>query len=278
MLPSFILVLREGLEAALIIGILFATLRQLDRSHQGRALWIGVITAFVASFVGGIAIFVTIRAFEGPVEIIFEGSAYLLAVIVLTSVTFWMQKHSRTLKQEITTQIQSAGSGLALGLVAFTAVGREGIETALFLVASAFQTDAGLLIAGGLLGLLASIVLAFGVYRFGYRLNYRFFFLLMGSLLIIFAAGLLSNSIHEWQELGVLPIGANTVWDLSGLLSRESEFGLLLKGLLGYTDQPSLLQVIAYASYLMVAGGLFYWKSSLPKAEEARARTAPSSI
>jgi high-affinity iron transporter len=264
MLPSFILVFREGLEATLLISILFAALRQLKLQHQARAVWIGVIAAIVAALIGGIVIFLTIREFEGTAEQIFEAAAYLLAVAILTYVTFWMQRHSRTMKSEISAKMSGASSGFALAVLAFTSVGREAVETALFLVASAFETQAWLLIAGGLLGLLAAITLSYLIYRLGYRLNYRVFFLIMGILLIFFAAGLLINGVHELEELGVFPFSSVQAYDLSGILSRKSELGSLLKGIVGYYDTPSILQLVTYWGYLLIAGGLFLFISRKP--------------
>src|SRR5438105_4496208 len=116
-IPTFVLYLREGIEACLIVSILLAALRQLGQTQQVRAVWAGVGLAVLGSIAGGVAVFVTIREFSGPVESIFEGLMLLAAVVVLTSVTFWMQAHSRTLKKEITAKANSAGSGFALGLL-----------------------------------------------------------------------------------------------------------------------------------------------------------------
>ena len=149
MIAAFVLFLREGLEASLIVSILFAALRQLGQTQHMRAVWTGVALAVLGSLVGGIVVYATVREFGNlSFEPIFEAATFLAAVVLLTTMTFWMQQHSRTLKKEITSKAATAGSGVALGLLAFTTVGREGIETAVFMVAFAFQTNAVLLLLG----------------------------------------------------------------------------------------------------------------------------------
>src|SRR5207237_7018317 len=139
---------------SLIVSILFAALRQLGQVHQARAVWTGVILAVLASLLGGIALYVTIHEYIGSTfQAIFETITYLLAVVLLTTMTFWMQKNSRSMKREITVRASAAGSGFALGLLAFTTVGREGLESAFFTLAFAFQTNAALLLPGALLGM-----------------------------------------------------------------------------------------------------------------------------
>src|SRR5438270_2156862 len=200
MVAAFVLFLREGLEASLIVSILFAALRQLGQTQRFRAVWTGVIVAVLASLLGGIVLYVTIQEYVGSTfQTIFETITYLLAVVLLTSMTFWMQQHSRSLKREITAKASAAGSGLALGLVAFSTVGREGLETGVFTLAFAFQTNGVVLLFGALLGLLASLGLSFLIYRLGYRLDFRIFFRVMGILLIFFAAGLLADAVQNMQ-------------------------------------------------------------------------------
>src|ERR1700680_1697418 len=157
MVAAFVLFLREGLEASLIVSILFAALRQLGQTQRFRAIWTGVIVAVLASLLGGIVLYVTIQEYVGSTfQTIFETITYLLAVVLLTTMTFWMQKHSRTMKREIIAKAGLAGSGLALALLAFSTVGREGLETAVFTLAFAFQTNGALLLLGASLGLLTS--------------------------------------------------------------------------------------------------------------------------
>src|SRR5712692_7186465 len=214
MVATFVLFLREGLEASMIVSILFAVIRQLGQTQQARAIWIGVALAILGSLLAGIVIYVTVHTYVGSTfQTIFETVTYLLAVILLTTMTFWMQKHSRSLKKEITIKASAASSGFALGLLAFTTVGREGLESAVFTLAFAFQTNGILLLLGALLGLLASVVLCVLIYRLGYRLDYRVFFRMMGILLLIFAAGLLGDAVQNMQSLGWLPLGTTALWN-----------------------------------------------------------------
>jgi high-affinity iron transporter len=274
MVQAFVLFLREGLEASLIVSILFAALRQLGQLHQMRAVWTGVLLAVLGSLAGGAAVYAFAREYDGSTfQTVFETITYLVAVVLLTTMTFWMQVHSRTLKKEITVKASAASSGFALGLLAFTSVGREGLESAFFTVAFAFQTQGILLILGGALGILTSVVLCFMIYRLGYRLDYRVFFRIMGILLLFFAAGLLGNAILNLQELGVLHIGTATLWNTGHFLSEENPIGDLLHGLVGYTPEPTILQMLTYVVYLAVAGGCFWWLTR----KTPLVRPAPSS-
>jgi len=267
MLATYVLFLREGLEASLIVSILFAVIRQLGQARQARAIWTGVGLAVVGSILSAVLIFTLVHSYVDTIgQTIFETCTYLLAVLLLTTMTFWMQKHSRSLKQEITRKAAAAGSGFALGLLAFTFVGREGIETAFFTLAFAFQTNGWLLLLGGLLGILSSLVLCIFIYRLGYRLNYRVFFRVMGILLLFFAAGLLADAVQNMQELGWITFGLTPLWNTAHILSEDSTVGDILHSLLGYAEAPTILQATLYMLFLMVSGGLFAWMTRKPLA------------
>lgn len=258
MLAAFVLFLREGLEASLIVSMLLAALRQLGQMHKARAVWLGVGLALLAALAGGIALYITIHDYVGSTfQTIFETITYLLAVVLLTSMTFWMQKHSRSMKREIAAKASIAGSGLALFLLAFSTVGREALETAVFMLAFAFQTSGPLLLLGASLGLLASVGLCVFIYRLGYRLDYRLFFRVMGILLLIFAAGLLGDAIQNMQQLGWLSIGTTPLWNTAHILSEDSTLGDILHTFVGYAEAPTILQSIFYAAYILIAGGIF---------------------
>ncbi len=274
MLAAFVLFLREGLEASLIVSILFAALRQLGQMHKARAVWTGVILAVLCALLGGILLYITIRTYDGSTfQTVFETITYLIAVVLLTTMTFWMQKHSRSLKKEIVAQASAAGSGFALGLLAFTTVGREGLETAVFTLAFAFQTNGLLLLIGALLGLIAAMGLSFLIYRLGYRLDFRIFFRVMGILLLIFAAGLLGDAVQNMQQLGWLPFGTTPLWNTAHILSEDSTIGDILHTFLGYAEAPTVLQGLLYAAYLIVAGSFFAWLTRKPHMR----KPAPSS-
>ncbi len=265
MIATFVLFLREGLEASLIVSILFAALRQLGQMQKARAVWIGVGLAIAGSLLGGFALYFTIHNYAGSTfQTIFETITYLLAVILLTTMTFWMQKHSRSMKREITAKMSTAGSGFALGLLAFSTVGREGVETAVFTLAFAFKTNATLLLLGAFLGLLASVSLCVLIYRLGYRLDFRIFFRVMGILLLFFAAGLLGDAIQNMQQLGWLSIGTAPLWNTAHILPEDSTVGDILHTFLGYAEAPTVLQSLFYTSYLLIVGSIFFRMTRKP--------------
>jgi high-affinity iron transporter len=276
MLAAFILFLREGLEASLIVSMLLAALRQLDQMKYARAVWIGVGAALLFALLSGVLLFTIVHAYANTVEqTIFETATYVVAVVLLTGMTFWMQSHSRTLKSEITAKARVASSGLAFGLLAYTFVGREGVETAFFTLAFAFQTNGWLLLLGGLLGLLASVALCVGVYRLGYRLNYRVFFRVMGLLLLFFAAGLLADAVQNVQELGWVTFGTTPLWNTGHLLAENSTLGDLLHSFVGYAEAPSVLQLTFYVVFLLVVGGFFFW---ITRKSSKAVKIVPSSV
>src|SRR5947209_980390 len=278
MVATFVLFLREGLEASLIVSLLLAALRQLGQANQARAVWVGVGLAVLGSLLGGLTLYVTVREYAGTTfQTAFETITYLVAVVLLTTMTFWMQRHSRNLKKELVAKASSATSGFALGLLAFTTVGREGLESAFFTLAFAFQTNAILLLGGALLGMLAAIGLCFLIYRLGYRLDYRLFFRVMGIFLLFFAAGLLGDAIQNMQQLGWIPFGTMPLWNTSHILSEDSVVGDLLHGIVGYAQEPTLLQGILYTTYLVIIGGIFVWMTRKPTAQPPRS-TASKTI
>lgn len=259
MVAAFVLFLREGLEASLIVSLLFAALRQLGMTHQARAVWIGVGLAVLGSLLGGLALYITIRNYAGSTfQSIFETITYLIAVVLLTTMTFWMQSHSRSMKKEFVAKASAASSGFALGLLAFSTVGREGLETAVFMLAFAFQTSGPLLLIGAALGLLVSIGLCVMIYRLGYRLDYRLFFRVMGIVLLFFAAGLLGDAIQNMQALNWITIGTTPLWNTAHILSEDSTLGDILHTFLGYAESPTVLQSMVYTIYLLIAGGIFF--------------------
>lgn len=275
MVAAFVLFLREGLEASLIVSILCAVLRQLGLTRHMRAVWIGVGLAAAGSLVGGVALYATVRNYDGSTfQTVFETVTYLAAVVLLTAMTFWMQTHSRTLKREIAEKASSAGSGFALGLLAFTTVGREGLESAVFTLAFAFQTNGLLLLLGAALGILAAVALCFMIYRLGYRLDFRVFFRVMGILLLIFAAGLLGDAVQNMQQLGWIGFASTPLWNTANMLSEGSTLGDLLHTFFGYAEAPTALQLAAYVAFLAISGTLF-WRLTR-KASGAPAVTPPA--
>ena len=255
MLASFLITLREGLEAALIVGIVLGVLRKLGRMERSRSVWAGVLVAVVVSVIVGLALNALGVAFEGRGEEIFEGVAMLLAAGVLTWMIFWMQQQGRNIQAELESDVRQAvslGSGWALFSLAFVAVLREGIETVLFLTAAAFSATPTETLIGGALGLSIAVVLGWLTFAAGKRLNVRVFFRVTSILLIFFAAGLLAYGVHELQEAALLPIFIEHVWDINPILDENGTVGVFLKAIFGYNGNPSLIEVISYVSYLII--------------------------
>ena len=255
MLASFLLSLREGIEAALIIGIVLGALRKLNRPELVPAVWYGTISAVLVSLVAGILLTALGLSLEGAAEQIFEGVAMLLAASVLTWMIFWMSRQARSIKGDLEAGVNhaiSSGGWRALFGLAFLAVVREGIELALFLTAATFASDAQSTILGTLVGLGAAILLGWGLFASTLRLDLRRFFQVTGFLLILFAAGLVAHGVHEFNEAGWIPSVIEHVWDVNPLLDENSTLGLMLKALFGYNGNPSLTEVISYFVYFIV--------------------------
>lgn len=265
MFASALITLREGLEAALIVGIVLGVLRKLDRMDRSRPVWAGVLVAVVVSIIAGLALNALGVALEGRGEEIFEGLAMLLAATVLTWMIFWMARQGRRIQAELELDVRRAvtvGSAWALFSLAFVAVVREGIETVLFLTAAAlrqaqdtaFSATAAQTLVGGALGLIVAVALGWLMLAAGKRLDVGAFFRVTGALLILFAAGLVAHGAHELQEAALLPTFIEHVWDVNHILDEDSAVGTFLKALFGYNGNPSLLEIIAYSAYFAVVG------------------------
>jgi high-affinity iron transporter len=253
MLTGFLLALREGLEAALIIGIVIGALGKMSRTDLAPAVWRGTIGAILVSVSAGVALAAFGLTLAGAAEQIFEGVAMLLAAGVLTWMVFWMNRQARHVKLGLETGVRRAAlmSGqAALFSLAFLAVVREGIELALFLTAAAFTSGTQSTIVGGLLGLAAAALMGWSLFASIIRLDLRRFFHVTGVLLLLFAAGLVGHGVHEFNEVGWVPAVIEHVWDLNPILDEKSTAGLMLQALLGYNGNPGLTELIAYLAYL----------------------------
>ena len=254
MLSSLLITLREGLEAALIIGIIFAYLARTENRQGFKPVWLGASLAVVVSLAAGAAIYLSVGELSGVAEEVFEGAAMFIAVAVLTWMIFWMRKQAVDIKAHLHAQIQSVlsgGSSLGLAIIAFVVVVREGIETVLFLFAAVRIAESPLLFTvGGFLGLAIAIAIGYSIYKGTSRLNLRTFFNVTSVVLIVFAAGLLAHGLHEFHEAGIIPPLVEHVWDINRILPEKSTFGRFLTALFGYNANPSLVEVVAYFSYL----------------------------
>jgi high-affinity iron transporter len=261
---AFIIALREGIEAALIVSIVLAYLKQLGRTDRARLVWSGTGLAVLLSAATGTVIFAVGADFDGTAEQLFEGLVTLTAVGVLTWMVFWMRRQGARIKSELQHKVDSAlmAGGLALAALAFFAVLREGVETALFLFAAAEGTAVqsgavGAQLLGAGFGLGLAVVLGVLLYRGGIRINLRTFFKLTGAILIVVAAGLFAFSVHELQAAGWFPLLQAHAFDLSASLADDAGIGTVLRGLLGYNADPSTLEVLAWVTYLVVVGALY---------------------
>jgi high-affinity iron transporter len=254
MLSTFIIALREGLEAALIVGILVAYIVRTDRRHLLKPLWTGVGVALAASLaLGGLLAF-TSAELSSRGEELFAGITSFLAVGLVTWMVFWMKRTARYLRDELHGKVDSAlmGGPISLALVAFFAVVREGLETALF-VYSNFKTVgvASSATVGLILGLGLAVFLGYAIYNRSVKLNLSKFFTITGVALIIIAAGVLSYGIHEFQELGYLPGVDSFLWDVTPWIAKESLLSSILGGLVGFDTTTSFVQFIGWSIYLL---------------------------
>lgn len=270
-----VLTFREGLEGALIVAIMLGYLRKVGRPHLKWSVWAGALTA-AALAVGFTLILQLVGAqFDYPMKGIYEGFTSLVAVVMLTYMIFWMARQARYIKGSLEhsmkrTLVQGAGWGL-FGL-AFMTVAREGVETALFLSASAFQSSGWATLLGSIAGLAVSLGVAWVVYVAGVRLQMRTFFRLTSLLLVVFAAAILRYGIQEFEEVGWVPPLIEQVWNTGRWLPAGEGPGAILQALIGYTSRPSLAQLIGYFGYLLVVGTLLL----RPVKQPAPASTAAS--
>ncbi|MCY7301492.1 MAG: FTR1 family protein [Thermoleophilia bacterium] len=220
-----IVVLREGFEASLVVGIVLAFLNRTGRRDAFFAVWIGVFAAIAISVGVGIALFAVGAELEGRAEYIFEGSAMLLAAGLLTWMIFWMRSQARTMRTNIEGRVGGAlgeGSFFALAAVAFVGVLREGIETALFLFSSATGTSPLVSTISGIVGLGIALALGYGFYKGSSRLDLRRFFTLTSAILLLFAAWLLARGLEEFAEAGILPENEIVLWGTFLLLAAPT--------------------------------------------------------
>ena len=258
---AFLITLREGIEAALIVGIVLAYLSRSGHRSHFPSVWAGTALALLVSLAAGGVLFAVGAEFTGRAEEIFEGVAMFAAVVVLSYMVIWMKRQAVNIRGHLEAQVATAvagGSAVALGLLAFVAVVREGLETALFMFAATRTATSAETLAGGILGLALAAALGYVIYRGSRVLKLKTFFNVTGVLLVLFAAGLLAHGIHEFEEAGVIPIIIEHVWDINSILNEKEGLGSFLAALFGYNGNPSLVEVVAYVLYLPIALWYFF--------------------
>ncbi|MGW2187521.1 iron uptake transporter permease EfeU [Streptomyces sp. NPDC001719] len=277
--PSFLIGLREGLEAGLIVSVLVATLVRAGAKSRLPQVWTGVLGAIALSLSFGAVLTFTAATLSATAQEAFGGTLSVIAVAFVTAMVFWMRRSARNLSGEIREKVTSAlamGTGMLI-ITSFLAVGREGLETALFLwtTARAAGESAGPMTGAGA-GLVIAAALCWGLYRRVLKINLTKFFTATGIVLVVIAAGVLGYGLRDLQEGGVLPGKSAFAFDLSQSIDAGSWYGTLAQGVLNLTPSMTWLQVIAYVAYLTVVMTLFVRgvrtkpaKAESPKAEKA---------
>lgn len=280
MLFSLLVTLREGFEIALIITILLGYLRKVNQTRHFREIWIGVGAAVALSVAFGTGLEIASRELNGRVQEAFEGFTMLFAVGVLTWMVFWMKRQSSGISSELRGQVDAAlsgGSVLALSLLAFSSVAREGIETTLFLFAGSTTTSGVQFVAGGLLGFAIAAVLGVALYHGSARIPLRPFFLVTGVAVMVLAAGLLSNALANLHSAALLTNIGSRPWDMENTISMTSTMGKFLHTVLGYDSAPAVAQIVAYWTYLLVIlGAYLLLPAGRPTRPRADAPPAPA--
>jgi high-affinity iron transporter len=258
--------LREGVEAALIVSIIAAYLVKTGNAAYLRRVWLGAGAAIGLSAIAGVALYLSVGGLKPPYEQVFEGATLLLAAVVVTWMLFWMRRQAAGVSGQLRAAVDRAvGSSGEAGLVllAFTAIIREGIETSLFLVgqleAAGHAGDAGpvSVLVGAVVGLAIAAAIGYGFYRGTRRIDLAIFFRWTGIALVFIAAGLLSQGLHEFIEVGAIRVGNANAFDISSVLPDNAGIGQFLRALVGYSAAPEVLTLGAHIAYLLIVLGLY---------------------
>jgi len=261
LLANFLIGLREGLEAALVVSILVAYLVKTGRRDRLAPVWAGVLSAIAASLGFGALLTFTSNHLSFQAQEAFGGTMSIVAVGFVTWMIFWMRRTARHLSRELRGKLDSAlamGTG-ALVVTAFIAVGREGLETSLFIWSAAEATGRSTQpVLGALLGLASAVVIAFLFYRGAVKLDLGKFFTWTGAALIVVAAGVLAYGVHDLQEAAILPGLNSLAFDISGALPPSSWYATVLRGTINLTPVTTWLQATAWLVYIVPVTLLFF--------------------
>jgi high-affinity iron transporter len=255
-LASYLIGLREGLEATLVVSILVAYLVKAGRRRHLLPLWAGVVAAVALSVLFGALLTYTETSLLADYRSreLFEAVASVLAVVLVTWMIFWMRRTARRLKGDLTGRLETAiGVGtLAVAGIAFVSVIREGLETALlFYAAAQGATTTAMPLAAISLGVASAVLIGVGLYAGAIRVDLRKFFTVSGVLLVLVAAGILKYGVHDFQEAGVLPGLDVLAFDISGVLDPTSWYGAAIAGMFNITATPTVLESLAHLAYLV---------------------------
>jgi len=251
-IASFVVVFRETLEAAIVVGIILSYLYKIKQTKYNKLVYLGVLAGIVASIIVALLFVQLASGFEGVGEAVFEGTAMLVAAILISYMILWMLKQKHKLRSNTEKRIQIAidkGEKFELFFLPFIAVFREGVETVIFLGAITFAGAKSIAI-GGAAGLISAALLGYLIFVAAKKVNLKIFFKVTSIVLILLAAGLVAHGVHEFQEVGFLPVVVEEVWNTNAVVDEDGAGGSLLRSLLGYSSTPSLLEILAYLAYI----------------------------
>ncbi|MBI2649695.1 FTR1 family protein [Candidatus Woesearchaeota archaeon] len=259
MLESFLVTSRETLEASLVVGIVLAYLNKTNNQNYRKTVYYGIVFGIFASIIAAFIFTFFANGYEGKAEQVFEGTTMLIGAFLLTTMILWMMQQ-RHIAKDIEGRVekhlmnsQPLFSHIGIFVLIFVAIIREGVETVIFL--NAINYASGINFLGGTLGIISAIVAGYLFFISTKKINLKKLFNISSILLILFAAGLVAHGVHEFEEAGVVSGIIAPLFDINHSLNEKGIVGSFLKGLFGYNGNPSLLEVIAYASYL---GIIFY--------------------
>ena len=259
MYESFLITFRESLEIALIVGIILAYLKRTHKTKYNNTVYLGITAGMVISGLMAYIIAIFFETFTEANQETFEGVIMLIAAILLTSMIFWFFRQQSSIKGNLEKKVQNfwdRWSTIGLFLVVLLSVLREGVETVLFMSAVFLKSSSDTLqIAfSGFAGIFLALIIGYVIFIIGKKVNLRYFFIGSNILLILFAAGLISHGLHELEEAKIISPIIEHVYDINHLINEKSTFGSILKGLFGYNGNPSLVEIIAYFTYLAFIG------------------------
>jgi high-affinity iron transporter len=279
LLASFVITLREGIEAALIVAIILAYLKKVNAKALAKPVYLGIAAGIMASVAVAAAFVVLSVEFEGELEQVFEGTTMFLAAAILTTMIVWMQKNSKAYSESLRQKVSLALSGkesFGLASLAFVSIFREGVETVLFLGSASFNTSGLQLLIGGAIGLGLSLAVAVAIIRYSVRVNLSTFFKVTGVLLVVFAAGLVAHGIHEFEEAGLIAPIVSNVYDINWFVDDHSALGRLMTALVGYNGNPSLSEILGYVGYWLFVAFAVYREGTVSTLRRILAHAWPS--
>ena len=261
MFASFLITLREGIEAALIVGIILGYLKKVDAKSLEKPFYFGIGLGIVASIAVAALFALLAVEFEGKLEMVFEGTTMFVSMAILTTMIIWMNENSKAYSEGLKQKVEQALTKtrtFGMASLAFISIFREGVETVLFLGSTSFTSTGAQVILGGVIGLMVAFVLAIAIIKYSARLNMRTFFNVTGILLIMFAAGLVSRGIFEFQEAGYIAPLVDHVWNSNWIVNDQGNLGKVLTALFGYDGSPSLSEIAGYLLYWLAVTVLIY--------------------